>query len=141
MVGDFAIAFSIFSRLGTYLLLVVVVWAVNASPRQRLGSDHVVFKVLPLAIVGVMGALFCAYTGLSSWNILTATPAGAIAGARYREEGEQLYMAYYGLYLAGVLAGAVISFKTLFSMRSRHIPVGVSRSLIPTLCTLPSEIV
>jgi hypothetical protein len=123
---NWSIAFGIFFKLGRYLQLVILVWSVNMVLRERVGSGRGVYKGVCLAIVIIMGAITAGLIGLSSYNLWTVTPAGQDSFHDSLGDQElQLSVAYWVLYMLSVLAGGALALVSLFSMRSKQVPVGV----------------
>jgi hypothetical protein len=121
------IASNIFYFLGTWGLFFVVVYQLNTMLRAQLGGLNAVFKVVPLVIVVVMFAITAGYLGLSSYNIWTETDAGYSGGGSWLYGPQvKLQLAKSVLYLLGLIISGALSMMTIFAMRSRGLPGGVS---------------
>lgn len=127
---DWQIPITIFGHLGLWALLFVVAYTLNAMLREQLGHFTAVFKIPCLAIVGIMGAITCAWVGVASYNYWTQTKTG------FRQDAEplfdvhqQLIVAYYSLYMVSVLAAGAIALMSILSLRSRKHPAGVCQHL------------
>ncbi|CAO2654286.1 Nn.00g110190.m01.CDS01 [Neocucurbitaria sp. VM-36] len=119
------IASNVFWYVGYWLLLFVIVYVLNTMLRERLGGVTVVFKVIYLAILGLMFALTCGQIGLSCYNLWTQTDAGYDAGAQLLTySAERVRIAYSVLYFLSVLASGALSLVTVFSLRSRRHATG-----------------
>lgn len=113
--------------LGSWLLFFIVVYVLNTLLRQELGGAIAIYKVICLAITGVMLALACADAGISSYNDWTMSSAGYEANAEAIEyPWLHLLLAEYVLLLVGVLVSGALSLMTIFALRSRRLPGGVS---------------
>ena len=126
--GNHQIAAFVLYQLGYWLLLVVFVWSLNTMLRQHLDHPGAVFKFSLLGLLSFVGALTCAFIGLTSYLLWTRTEAGY----RIRRSALHLYLpqvrlqvVYYVFYLLSVLAAGGLSLKTTFSLRSRKHPGGV----------------
>lgn len=134
--NDWALAMNIFWRLGTFFLLIVVVYGINNALREKLGSGQSFVKMFCLADLAIMGALTAGFIGLQSYNIWLSTPAGqdSDGDTKYHEE-YQLAVAYWVLYILSVVGAGVLALVTIVQLRSRSIPVGVR---LPILIHRPS---
>lgn len=111
--------------LGSWLLFFIVVYVLNTLLRQELGGAIAIYKVICLAITGVMLALACADAGISSYNDWTMSSAGYEANAEAIEyPWLHLLLAEYVLLLVGVLVSGALSLMTIFALRSRRLPGG-----------------
>lgn len=111
--------------LGAWLLFFIVVYVLNTLLRQELGGATAIYKVICLAISGVMLALTCADVGISSYNNWTMSSAGYDANAAAIEYPfVHLLLAEYVLFLVGVLVSGALSLMTIFALRSRRLPGG-----------------
>jgi hypothetical protein len=129
---QWSIATVIFSFIGNWLFLVVIVFNLNALLRRQLdiGHSNMVFKIIPLAIIGIMGVLSGTLAGLTAyvnWYLSTAIwryernglLALSLAAARLR-------IAYWILYLVSVLASGALALMTISSLRKAGKAGGVS---------------
>src|SRR4051812_22075765 len=74
---QWAISFFLFFRLSSFLLLVVVVYTVNDLFRKYHGHNPVYFKIIYGVILGVIGALTCAFIGVicsNQWKAYDSYP-------------------------------------------------------------------
>jgi hypothetical protein len=118
---NYAIAFSVFFRLSTYLLLVVVVWGVNSVLRDHLGNHPGFFKIIYGAILGVVGAIMVSYLGIQCYNLWLNTDDGQESdGDSLGFEQERIGVAYYALYLIAVVVSGALSMMAVVSLRSRR---------------------
>ncbi|KAF1848429.1 uncharacterized protein K460DRAFT_275791 [Cucurbitaria berberidis CBS 394.84] len=119
------IATNVFWYLAYWLLLFVVVYVLNTMLRERLSGVTAVYKVIYIAILGVMFAITCGQIGLTCYNLWTQTEAGYDANADLIvHPAEQLRVAYSVLYLISVIASGALSLMTIATLRSRRHPVG-----------------
>jgi hypothetical protein len=104
------IAFPIFSWVGQYLFLVIVVWRVNVLLCEHPEPHHNCMKRIRITfgvILGLLGALTCSYIGLSSYDTWTFTANGLESGAKSKATEEQkLGLACNALYLLSLIATA-----------------------------------
>ena len=95
--------------------------------RAQLGHMATIFKVIFLAIVGVMAVLTCTLIGLQSYNNWTQTEAGSDGYARpLLQETARFRVAYFTLYMLSVLASGALALMTIMSLRKSRSPAGVS---------------
>lgn len=121
------IANNVFWYLAIWTLLFVVVYTLNSMLRERLGGVTILFKAIYLAIVGLMFVLTCGEIGVASYNIWTQTEAGDEADAfPIVHPAEQLRLAYNVMYFLSVIASGALSLMTIFALRSKLHPLGVS---------------
>jgi hypothetical protein len=135
---DFHIAILIFSFIGNYLLLVVVVYNLNSMLRRQVDHSNAIFKIVPLAIVGVMGILMCVLAGLGAylnWSNKERLFYGYRAedDLKIAEAYPKLQAAYYSLYLVSVLASGGLALMTILSLRRASKPGGVSLACLHDL--------
>jgi hypothetical protein len=130
---SWSIAIVIFSYISYWLFLVVIVFTLNAMLRRQLdvGHSNTVYKIIPLAIVGIMGLLSCALAGL------TAYTNHSLATSRFLSASSDLYLiiidqtrlnlAYWVLYLVSVLVSGALALMTILSLRKAGKAGGVSQ--------------
>ncbi|KAF2008450.1 hypothetical protein BU24DRAFT_468868 [Aaosphaeria arxii CBS 175.79] len=119
------LVFNIFYSLSLYLLLVLVFYTVNKALHQHLNNTPGYLRIVNYVVLGFMGILTVALTGLWSYNYYAASEAGRIESAPLlSEEANKLDIAYFVFYLVTVSAGGVLAIMSLVSMRSRKIPTG-----------------
>jgi len=128
------IAITVFTYLGYWLILFVLVYQLGAMLREQVGKFSLPFKIIYLAVMGVMGALTVSLMGVACYNLWTLTDAGT-----YRD-GDSLFMtaahfrvAYYVLYMLSVLGAGALALITVLSLRSRSNPAGDLIGWIVTL--------
>ncbi|KAH5374225.1 hypothetical protein HBI49_053620 [Parastagonospora nodorum] len=121
-----SVAISIFTMISYWLFLVVVVFTLNTMLRRQLGTGHsnAIFKIIPLAIIALIGVLACVVAGMAAY--LNAE-TGRIYTSRYRygysNVGSIVYplsglrVAFYSLYLISLLVSGALALKTIMSLR------------------------
>jgi hypothetical protein len=111
---------------------VVIVFNLNAMLRRQLDVGHlnIVYRIVPLAIVGIMGLLSCALAGLSAYvnhYLSTSDWIYGRSGLRALVLAQaRLRIAYWALYLVSVLASGALALMTIFSLRKAGKAGGVS---------------
>ncbi|KAF1942506.1 hypothetical protein EJ02DRAFT_454198 [Clathrospora elynae] len=123
---DLTTTSNVFYSLGTWELLFVVVYTLNTMLRKHIGGLTTVFRVVFIAIVGVMFLVICGQTVLSAYNL------AALSESYYRghdrhvfiEAQKKLGLAETVLYLLSVVASGGLSLMAIFAMRSRRLPGG-----------------
>lgn len=131
---NWAIAFTVFFRLSTYLLLVVVLWVVNSALRDHLGNHPGFFKIIYGIVLGIVGVIMAVYVGIQCYNTWLNTDAGSDSDGEYLgDEQEQVTVAYWVLYLVAVVLSGALSLMAVVSLRSRQAG-GVRQSSINYDC-------
>lgn len=136
--SDWAIAGTVFHRLATFLLLVVVLWGVNSFLREHSGSHNQTFFKLSCAIVlGTMGCLTIAYTAF----LIYLTHADRTYDGYRLADLEKIHavrnrlgLAYWVIYLTISLAAGIKSILIIRFIRSSQ-SVSVSLAPYPLLST------
>lgn len=129
---DWQIALVIFTYISYWLLLVVVVFNLNAMLRRQLdvGHSNIILKIIPLVILGIMGVLSCALAGISAYIDYTLGASRRIStiSGIYNVLSAQakLRVAYYALYLVSELLSGGLALMTIFSLRKAGKAGGVS---------------
>jgi hypothetical protein len=117
----------IFTSIGQYLLLVVVVWGVNELLRDQLGNSPSYFRIVYYVVLGFMGMFTLGYIGFQSYNFWSVSTAGQDAGAEtYGLEEVKVEIAYFVFYLLSVFVAGAMAIMSVLSMRSRNYATGVS---------------
>jgi hypothetical protein len=128
------IASNIFYQLGTWGLFSVVIYVLNSLLRTHRDGSKMLFKGIPLAIVAAMFVITAGYVGLASYNTWTQIDGGYYAwGPGLYGHQAKLQLARSILYLLGLIASGVLSMMSIFAMRSRGLPGGVSSSSSPSI--------
>lgn len=121
--------------IGYWLLLVVVVFTLNTMLRRQLGTGHsnAIFKIVPLAIIGLLGALACVVAGMTAY---VNAEMGRSYAYRYRyrfsnlgdviEPLSGIRVAFYSLYLVSLLVAGALALTTVMSLRKAGKAGGVS---------------
>jgi hypothetical protein len=127
------IAIVIFLYIDYWLLLVVIVYSLNTMLRQQLDHPTAISKIVPAAIVGLMGPLTGAVAGLRAY-ILWAQTNRINWFSRWDlyslvEAQQKLQAAYYSLYLVSLLASGGLALMTIMSLRSTRKAAGVSSNI------------
>ena len=119
---------SILYYLSIWGLLFVVVYKLNNMIRKQLGAVGMIYKTVPLALLGIMAALFIAELALASYvsvgmnnDYYYYDNLASIAIVTYR-----LRLAIMVVYLVMVLISAVLAGMTISALRTRRLPGGVS---------------
>jgi hypothetical protein len=131
------IAIVIFSYISYWLFLVVVVFNLNTMLRRQLDAGHsnAIFKIVPLAILGLMGLLSCAAAGMSAYVYYGS---GRRFSFRYSYSSSYkvvlhpllaLKVAYYSLYLISLFASGGLALMTIMSLRRARKAGGVSSTI------------
>jgi hypothetical protein len=105
--------------------------------RRQLDAGHstTIFKMVPLAILGLMGVLSCAVAGMSAYVYYGS---GRLLSYRYSYSSSlqtvlypllALKVAYYSLYLISLLASGGLALMTIMSLRKARKAGGVSSSI------------
>ncbi|KAF2477741.1 uncharacterized protein BDR25DRAFT_308617 [Lindgomyces ingoldianus] len=115
------IAFGIFFRLGYFILLVVFFWGVNSHLAVPLGGTPTYYKIISGVVLGFIGILTVAVTGLSAYNSWTATDAGSNAESVI-SPFKGLLVAYLVFFLLSIFAGFALMVVSISQMRSKGIP-------------------
>ncbi|KAF2876584.1 hypothetical protein BDV95DRAFT_230963 [Massariosphaeria phaeospora] len=121
-----AITFTVFFRLATFLLLVVFASVMNTVLRERLGYGSKIFNIAQGVVLGFMAIVMGAYVGLQCYNLSFnfRSSGRSSRSPLLNYEQERLALAYWMLYLLSVLASGAFAIVTLVSMRSKRIPTG-----------------
>jgi len=131
--------------IGYWLLLVVVVFTLNTMLRRQLSTGHSnsIFKIVPLAIIGLTGALACVVAGMTAY---VNAEMGRSYASRYRyrfpnlgnviEPLSGIRVAFYSLYLVSLLVAGALALKTVMSLRKAGRAGGVSFDKIRTNMSL-----
>ncbi|RAR05032.1 hypothetical protein DDE83_007566 [Stemphylium lycopersici] len=111
--------------LGIWGLLFAVTYKLNNMLRKQLGAVGMIYKAVPLALLGIMAALFVAQLALSSYVSVGMNSyyyhdnLASIAMITYR-----LRIATMVVYLVMVLISAVLAGMTISALRTRRLPAG-----------------
>ncbi len=119
----------IFLNLGYWLLIFVYIYVLNIMLRERLGGSALIYKVICLAIVGILFALFCGLIGIQSYDLWSQTGDGFGEQPLIYSE-IKLTTALDVLVFVATLAAAGLSIMTLVSLRSKQHPASVSRLIL-----------
>ncbi|KAF6791646.1 hypothetical protein CSOJ01_14331 [Colletotrichum sojae] len=123
------IAIDIFSGVGNWLLLFVVVWTLNKILREHLGYHSTVSTIIFMALLVFMGLLTAARIVLGSYNSWAYT---IISPDSYTsmlwEAAEKLCIVYWVFYLSSTIVSLSFSLSAIASMKSKHLDGAVSHS-------------
>lgn len=116
------IAIDIFSGVGNWLLLFVVVWTLNKILREHLGYHSTVSKTIFMALLVFMGLLTAARIVLGSYNswaytVISPDPYTSMLW----EAAEKLGIVYWVFYLSSTIVSLSFSLSTIASMKSKHL--------------------
>ncbi|CAI6335051.1 unnamed protein product [Periconia digitata] len=123
-----SIVYSLFFRLGTFLLLCVVVWSINSMLRERLSRKGQlgIHKMVPIALLAIMGVLTAVYIGISSYLVWASGQFDSDGYDGYRLRTQKLrlvlpklYQAYVALYIVSLAVGYGLALHSIFALRSR----------------------
>ncbi|KAF1832469.1 hypothetical protein BDW02DRAFT_581227 [Decorospora gaudefroyi] len=129
------IADDILYYLGNWGLLFVVFYTLNTMLRERLGLT-MVFKIMPLVILGILFAIQFGFLGLHFYN--NGELLYGSSGEYFLEEVDKLGLANSVLFLVAVVASGALSMMSVFAMRSRGLPGGVCCSPHASMLILSS---
>ncbi|XP_014555890.1 hypothetical protein COCVIDRAFT_101347 [Bipolaris victoriae FI3] len=123
-VRDLSLASNIIGIISIWGMLFLVVYQVNVLLRRQLGSAVMMFRIICLAVIGVMGALYIAYIGLFSYLWLERERMWREDRYRLQESSRRLSLALVGLYLLCVIVSAALATMTLSGLRRAQIAAG-----------------
>lgn len=126
------IAIDIFSGVGNWLLLFVVVWTLNKILRDHLGYHSTISKVIFMALLVFMGLLTSARIVLGSYNswAYTVYLSDSYTSMLY-EAADKLGIVYWAFYLSSTIVSLSFSLSTVCSMKSKHLAGAVRYTRAP----------
>jgi hypothetical protein len=134
---DWAIAWNIFFRISSLLLLVCTFWGVNSALRQKLGHNSTLIKVASGIVLGFIAVLTAALIGVTCYNVWAQTQYDWYyddSNLRLIDSQNRLGLAYWIFYLLAALAGGALSIVNVVKMRSSGVDSQVSQ--VPSLYRL-----
>jgi hypothetical protein len=110
-------------------LLFIVFYRINILLRKQLGSAIMLFRTIPLVILGITGALYVAYIVMEGY--IQSTQAYGYWDRAYTMMSSTQKLAFVArvFYVFSVVASAALAAMTISGLRKAHLPAGVSITL------------
>lgn len=121
-----AIASNTLGFISVWGMLFLVVYQVNILLRKQLGSAVMMFRIICVAMVGVIGALYIASLSISSYLWWETPNMWRDDQWSLQLSSQRLSLAVRALYLLCVIVSAALSTMTLSGLRRAQLAAGVS---------------
>ncbi|EMD97109.1 hypothetical protein COCC4DRAFT_41208 [Bipolaris maydis ATCC 48331] len=121
---DMAIASNTLGFISVWGMLFLVVYQVNILLRKQLGSAVMMFRIICVAMVGVIGALYIASLSISSYLWWETPNMWRDDQWSLQLSSQRLSLAVRALYLLCVIVSAALSTMTLSGLRRAQLAAG-----------------